>query len=173
MLINSGHQPARAAPGPGDADSWDFGYSAGFYVDATVAPWSQYYRMYSYVTRELPELIAANLPAKPDAAGISAIQWRARRAGVRIAQSGPVNRFRIAPIAARCSPGKGGFANYLERILRVGASTMPASWAHAPFPGPSHRSRHGGSMIRPSTLPEIFATSSLASYSPNSEYRSR
>src|SRR6202521_256961 len=55
---------------PGDADSWDFGYSAGFYVDATLGPWSQYYRMYSYVTRELPELITAHLPAQADASGI-------------------------------------------------------------------------------------------------------
>src|ERR1700719_5118319 len=55
---------------PGDADSWDFGYSAGFYVDATSAPWSQYYRMYSYVTREMPEVIAANLPGRAQATGI-------------------------------------------------------------------------------------------------------
>jgi len=69
MLINPDTSP-REPRLPGDADSWDFGYSAGFYVDATVAPWSQYYRMYSYVTQEMPELIAANLPAKPDATGI-------------------------------------------------------------------------------------------------------
>ena len=43
---------------PGDDESWDFGLAAGFYVDATQAPWSSHYRMYSYVTRELPELIA-------------------------------------------------------------------------------------------------------------------
>ena len=69
MLIAPDTSP-REPRLPGDADSWDFGYSAGFYVDATVAPWSQYYRMYSYVTQEMPELIAANLPAKPDATGI-------------------------------------------------------------------------------------------------------
>ena len=39
---------------PGDDASWDFGLGAGFYVDATQAPWSAHYRMYSYVTRELP-----------------------------------------------------------------------------------------------------------------------
>jgi len=44
---------------PGDGASWDFGIGAGFYVDATVAPWSAHYRMYSYVTRELPEFVAA------------------------------------------------------------------------------------------------------------------
>jgi len=43
---------------PGDDASWDFGQGAGFYVDATQAPWSTHYRMYSYLTRELPALIA-------------------------------------------------------------------------------------------------------------------
>ena len=42
---------------PGQDDSWDFGSGAGFYVDATAEPWSKHYRMYSYVTKELPELI--------------------------------------------------------------------------------------------------------------------
>ena len=55
---------------PGDADSWDFGQSAGFYVDATQAPWAAHYRMYSYVTRELPQVVAANLPARADSQGI-------------------------------------------------------------------------------------------------------
>jgi len=69
MLISPDTSP-REPRLPGDADSWDFGYSAGFYVDATQAPWSQYYRMYSYVTRELPEVVAAHLPARPAATGI-------------------------------------------------------------------------------------------------------
>jgi S-formylglutathione hydrolase len=47
---------------PGEADRYDFGLGAGFYVDATEEPWSQGYRMYSYVTRELPALVAAELP---------------------------------------------------------------------------------------------------------------
>jgi S-formylglutathione hydrolase len=45
------------------ADDWKLGCGAGFYVDATEAPWSPNYRMYSYVTAELPALIAANFPA--------------------------------------------------------------------------------------------------------------
>jgi S-formylglutathione hydrolase len=47
---------------PGDDASWDFGLGAGFYVDATQTPWSSHYRMYSYVTQELPALIAAGFP---------------------------------------------------------------------------------------------------------------
>src|ERR1700727_2455668 len=48
---------------PGDpANSYDFGLGAGFYVDATEAPFSRNYRMWSYVTAELPELVAAQFP---------------------------------------------------------------------------------------------------------------
>jgi len=69
MLISPDTSP-REPRIPGDADHWDFGYSAGFYLDATQEPWSPYYRMYSYVTRELPEIVAAHLPARPAASGI-------------------------------------------------------------------------------------------------------
>ena len=43
---------------PGDSDSWDFGVGAGFYVDATEAPWKDNYKMYSYITQELPRVLA-------------------------------------------------------------------------------------------------------------------
>lgn len=56
MLVAPDTSPRKARI-PGDDASWDFGLGAGFYVDATQAPWSQHYRMYSYVTRELPELV--------------------------------------------------------------------------------------------------------------------
>jgi len=45
-----------------DAEEWDFGKGAGFYVDATQEPWSKHYRMWPYVTEELPALIAAEYP---------------------------------------------------------------------------------------------------------------
>jgi S-formylglutathione hydrolase len=60
----------RGVPLPGDSDSWDFGVGAGFYLDATVEPWSRHYRMYSYVTRELPPLIEAGFGADPKRTGI-------------------------------------------------------------------------------------------------------
>ncbi len=45
-----------------DADGYDFGKGAGFYVDATEQPWSANYRMWSYMTDELPALVAAEFP---------------------------------------------------------------------------------------------------------------
>ena len=51
---------------PGDpAGAYDFGLGAGFYVDATQAPFAHNYRMWSYVTEELPGLIAEHFPADP------------------------------------------------------------------------------------------------------------
>ena len=47
---------------PGEHDSYDFGSGAGFYVNATEAPWSAHYRMYDYVTDELPALIEQHFP---------------------------------------------------------------------------------------------------------------
>src|SRR6202051_4669469 len=64
LMLIAPYTSPREPPLPGDADSRDFGYAAGVYVDAPLSPWSQYYRMYSYVTRELPEVIAAHLPAE-------------------------------------------------------------------------------------------------------------
>jgi S-formylglutathione hydrolase len=54
--------PDTSPRGEGVADApddWKLGCGAGFYVDATEAPWSAHYRMYSYVTAELPAVIAA------------------------------------------------------------------------------------------------------------------
>ena len=55
---------------PGDRESWDFGIAAGFYLDATQAPWAAHYRMYSYVVDELPALVAKNFAADTARSGI-------------------------------------------------------------------------------------------------------
>jgi S-formylglutathione hydrolase len=63
MLVAPDTSP-RGDNVPDDPDkAYDFGLGAGFYVDATVPPFAFNYRMYSYITTELPELISANLPA--------------------------------------------------------------------------------------------------------------
>src|SRR5688500_3592874 len=56
--------PDTSPRGEGVADdaAYDFGQGAGFYVDATQEPWSKHFRMWSYVTDELPRLIAAEFP---------------------------------------------------------------------------------------------------------------
>jgi S-formylglutathione hydrolase len=57
---------------PDDSEgAYDFGLGAGFYVDATEAPWAEHYRMRSYIERELPALVADNLPADMGRQGIT------------------------------------------------------------------------------------------------------
>lgn len=60
----------RAARYAGDDESWDFGLGAGFYVDATEEPWSASYRMRTYVTRELRDLVERSFPVRTDRRGI-------------------------------------------------------------------------------------------------------
>jgi S-formylglutathione hydrolase len=115
MLISPDTSP-REPRIPGDADNWDFGYSAGFYVDATQAPWAQNYRMYSYVTRELPQIVAAHLPAKAGASGIFGHSMGGHGA-LTLALRNP-EQYRsvsaFAPIAAPMQApwGKKAFTNY-------------------------------------------------------------
>ena len=53
-----------------NVEDYDFGQGAGFYVDATQAPWAEHFRMWTYVTQELPALLAAEFPADRDRQGI-------------------------------------------------------------------------------------------------------
>ncbi|MBL8668017.1 MAG: S-formylglutathione hydrolase [Rhodospirillales bacterium] len=55
---------------PGEHETYDFGSGAGFYIDATAEPWSRHYRMFSYVTDELPELVDRHFPADIGRRGI-------------------------------------------------------------------------------------------------------
>lgn len=60
----------RDAGFEGATGDWEFGEGAGFYVDATTAPWSGRFRMHSYVVDELPALVAAQFPADITRSGI-------------------------------------------------------------------------------------------------------
>jgi len=60
----------RGAGIPGETDSWDLGVGAGFYLDATQAPWSAHYRMESYLMRELLPLVGEHLPIDARRLGI-------------------------------------------------------------------------------------------------------
>jgi S-formylglutathione hydrolase len=53
-----------------DCEDYDLGQGAGFYLDATNAPWKTHYHMYSYISRELPTQVEANFPADPARRGI-------------------------------------------------------------------------------------------------------
>ncbi|MXO75213.1 S-formylglutathione hydrolase [Altererythrobacter aerius] len=54
-----------------DAEGYDFGQGAGFYVDATREPWSTHFLMRSYIEIDLPQLVAGHFPADMDRQGIT------------------------------------------------------------------------------------------------------
>ena len=99
-----------------DADSYDLGKGAGFYLNATQAPWSRHYRMYDYIVHELPTLIEAQFPVT-DARAISGHSMGGHGA-LTIALKNP-GRYRsvsaFAPIVApsRVPWGEKAFSAYL------------------------------------------------------------
>ena len=104
---------------PDDAQgAWDFGLGAGFYVDATQAPWSRHYRMKTYIEDELPIVLAAAIPAADlSRQGITGHSMGGHGA-LTIALRNP-GRFRsvsaFAPIASplNCPWGEKALTNYL------------------------------------------------------------
>ena len=102
---------------PGDRDSWDFGQGAGFYVDATQAPWSANYRMFSYVTEELPALVDAHFPVDPARRGVFGHSMGGHGALVAALRRPDVFRScsAFAPISApmECPWGHKALGNYL------------------------------------------------------------
>lgn len=66
LLVVAPDTSPRGQEIAGEDDSYDFGSGAGFYLDATREPWSRAYRMYSYITRELPEVIRNHFHADMD-----------------------------------------------------------------------------------------------------------
>jgi S-formylglutathione hydrolase len=104
---------------PDEKDNWQFGSGAGFYLDATEAPYAKNYRMYSYVTRELPALIASEFAADMERQGIFGHSMGGHGA-LTIALKHP-DRFRsasaFAPIVQPSTAGwsKPAFEKYLGR----------------------------------------------------------
>jgi S-formylglutathione hydrolase len=103
---------------PDDAQgAYDFGLGAGFYVDATQEPWTRHYRMRSYLERELPALVAENLPADMSRQGITGHSMGGHGA-LTIALRNP-GRFKavsaFAPIASpmNCPRGEKALSNYI------------------------------------------------------------
>jgi S-formylglutathione hydrolase len=116
MLVAPDTSP-RGAGYPGEEADWDFGTGAGFYLDATQAPWSARYRMSSYVTRELPALIAEHLPAQPGREGIFGHSMGGHGALV-LALRQPGRYASVSAFAPICAPmqvpwGQKAFGGYL------------------------------------------------------------
>ena len=102
---------------PGEEDDWDFGTGAGFYLDAEAEPWRRNYRMYSYVTRELPALVEVNFPVDAARRGVFGHSMGGHGALV-IALRNPQAYRSVSAFAPICNPvdvpwGEKAFGNYL------------------------------------------------------------
>ncbi|MCY0387521.1 S-formylglutathione hydrolase [Robbsia sp. Bb-Pol-6] len=112
----------RGAGLPGETDAWDVGVGAGFYVDATEAPWRDRYRMYSYLVNELPALVARELPV--DAARLGIFGHSMGGHGALVLGLRNPDLFKsisaFAPIAAPsdCAWGRKAFGHYLGGDVR-------------------------------------------------------
>jgi S-formylglutathione hydrolase len=132
----------RGANLPGEADSWDFGVGAGFYLDATQAPWSNHYRMESYLTTELLPLLTSSLPLNAERIGIfghsmgghGALTLALRHPGLFKSLSA------LAPICApsQCPWGRKAFGGYLGANeagwLEHDATALMTRLRSAPYP---------------------------------------
>ena len=104
MIIAPDTSP-RGANIEGEDESYDFGSGAGFYVDATQPPWDKNYRMYSYITQELPELIFNELDADSSRQGISGHSMGGHGA-LTIALKNPDTYKSASAFAPICSPSQ-------------------------------------------------------------------
>ena len=117
MIIVAPDTSPRGTDVPGDPDGgWDFGHGAGFYLNASEAPWSTHYRMHDYVVHELPALIEASFPAS-DARSISGHSMGGH--GALVAALRNPGRYRavsaFAPICnpSQCPWGEKAFSRFL------------------------------------------------------------
>lgn len=101
---------------PGEDDSYDFGSGAGFYINATRAPWNRHYHMFDYVTEELHQLVSGELPVS-DRQAISGHSMGGH--GALICALKQPDQYRsvsaFAPInnPMECDWGKKAFSGYL------------------------------------------------------------
>lgn len=126
----------------GEAEDWEVGTGASFYLDAIEAPWSRYFRMESYLTQELLEIIVQKFPADPERIGISGHSMGGHGA-LTLAMRHPqifrsVSAF--APVAApvNCLWGQKAFSRYLgestELWKKHDSTELIESGHHLPAP---------------------------------------
>ena len=101
----------------GATTDWDFGEGAGFYLDATQAPWHPHFQMETYITQELRSLIVDNFPARADRIGVFGHSMGGHGALVLALRHPDIFRSvsAFAPVVAptHCPWGQKAFSNYL------------------------------------------------------------
>jgi S-formylglutathione hydrolase len=142
LILSAPDTSPRGANVPGETDHWDFGVAAGFYLDATQAPWRTHYRMETYLVDELFTTATAALPIDAQRIGIFGHSMGGHGA-LTLALRHP-ERFRsvsaFAPIAhpSVCPWGIKAFTGYLGDDRAAWAAhdaTLLMQQARCPFPG--------------------------------------
>lgn len=156
----------------GATGDWEFGEGAGFYLDATQAPFAKNFRMYSYLTRELPELVARHFPGDHARCGISGHSMGGHGA-LTLALKNP-QRYKsvsaFAPIVApsRVPWGEKAFPRYLGEDRKTWAEYDACELlAHRTFPGTILIDQGSADKFLAGQLrPELFETACQASGQP-------
>ncbi len=132
----------RGANVPGEADAWDFGVGAGFYLDATQAPWKQHWRMESYLTGELMPLLAEQLAIDKARIGVFGHSMGGHGA-LTLALRHPTLFRSVSAFAPICAPsqcpwGEKAFTGYLGPDRSTwsahDATSLMQACEQAPFP---------------------------------------
>jgi S-formylglutathione hydrolase len=157
---------------PGEGDSYDFGRAASFYIDATESPWSSNYRMYSYVTRELPSVVAANFAVDSARVGIFGHSMSGHGA-LTIALKNPgyyksVSAFSPICAPSRCPWGQKALTGYLGsdraswRKYDATALIDDVGWRGPPlFIDQGDRDQFLSDQLRPDLLKEACAAAGV------------
>lgn len=130
----------RGADLPGEDENWDFGTGAGFYLDAESDPWARHYRMYSYITRELPNLIEVSFPVDPVKRGIFGHSMGGHGALI-VALKNPERYHSVSAFSPISNPvvvtwGEKAFSNYLgPDRSRWAAWDASLLMRECPYPG--------------------------------------
>jgi S-formylglutathione hydrolase len=150
-----------------DAEAYDFGQGASFYVDATQAPWAQNFNMYSYVTRELPALVLGAFAADAARQGIFGHSMGGHGAltiGLRMPETyRSISAF--APICApmQCPWGQKAFTGYLGEDRRLWArhdatELMTAAGDRSSFPEILIDQGDADNFLQDQLKPHLFQT---------------
>jgi len=117
MLVAPDTSP-RGDNVPDDPDgAYDFGLGAGFYLNATEAPWDKHFHMYDYLTKELPEVLFEHFPGDRNRQGITGHSMGGHGA-LTVGLKNPDTYKSISAFAPICSPvncpwGQKALGNYL------------------------------------------------------------
>ena len=152
--------------GVADDDAFDLGQGAGFYVNATQAPWDPHFRMWDYVTDELPKLLFGDFPLDPDRQGITGHSMGGHGA-LTMAMRLPGRYRSVSAFAPICNPsgsdwGRKQFTAYLgDDHGQWAAHDASQLMADRGFDGPmlidTGTEDQFGDLLRPETLASAIA----------------